>query len=207
MCNHTGTLYPLQWSFATSTPQENPRNEPLSALASTLFPVFQQYILICAYAHRLRLICFRSAQQCIMYRDLSTDKNSYSIEDVARITGLTKRTLRYYEEVGLLPPTDRTESNYRLYSSHDITRLEQIKKLRDLLGFSLAEIRELLQEADGQVRTAHPSNGETHICNDAAYYRVIRLIEQRISELEHMRSTLLTRLKSQEYLQGGNTPY
>ncbi len=37
----------------------------------------------------------------------------YSIEQVASRTGLTKRTLRYYEEVGLLPPTGRTEGNYR----------------------------------------------------------------------------------------------
>src|SRR5215469_3736762 len=48
----------------------------------------------------------------------------YSIEHVATRTGLTKRTLRYYEEVGLLPPAERTEGNYRRYSEADVQRLE-----------------------------------------------------------------------------------
>src|SRR6476661_4626578 len=61
----------------------------------------------------------------------------YRIEQVAARTGLTKRTLRYYEEIGLLPPPTRTEGNYRLYSAADIARLERIKRMRDLLGFSL----------------------------------------------------------------------
>src|SRR6266566_2993018 len=82
---------------------------------------------------------------------------SYSIEQVAAQTGLTKRTLRYYEEVGLLPPTDRTEGNYRRYSEEDIQRLEAIKNLRDLLGFSLTDIRKLLEAEDerGQIKVAY----------------------------------------------------
>src|SRR5258708_12584947 len=81
----------------------------------------------------------------------------YSIEQVATRTGLTKRTLRYYEEVGLLPPTGRTEGNYRLYSEDDVQHLERIKKLRDLLGFSLADIREILDAEDerGQIKVAY----------------------------------------------------
>ena len=59
----------------------------------------------------------------------------FTIEQVSAQTGLTKRTLRYYEEVGLLPPTDRTEGNYRRYTEADVKRLDKIKKLRDLLGF------------------------------------------------------------------------
>src|SRR6266516_2737315 len=78
--------------------------------------------------------------------------NLFTIEQVAARTGLTKRTLRYYEEVGLLPPTGRTGSNYRRYNEEDIQRLERIKKLRDLLGFSLADIRELLDAEDGGTR-------------------------------------------------------
>src|SRR5437667_9100605 len=90
-------------------------------------------------------------------RLINDDEQSlYTIEQVATRTGLTKRTLRYYEEVGLLPPTDRTEGNYRRYSGSDIERLERIKKLRDLLGFSLSDIRELLEADDerGQIKVA-----------------------------------------------------
>src|SRR5579862_1967146 len=72
----------------------------------------------------------------------------YTIEQVAQQTGLTKRTLRYYEEMGLLPPTDRTEGNYRRYSQIDLQRLQRIKELRSLLGFSLTEIREILEAED-----------------------------------------------------------
>ena len=74
----------------------------------------------------------------------ASDGVSYQrIEQVAARTGLTKRTLRYYEEIGLLPPPTRTEGGYRLYSEADVQQLERIKRLKDLLGFSLAEIREI----------------------------------------------------------------
>src|SRR6266567_6386194 len=82
---------------------------------------------------------------------------SYSIEQVAAQTGMTKRTLRYYEEVGLLPPTGRTEGNYRRYSEVDLQHLERIRELRDLLGFSLGDIREILAAEDerGQIKEAY----------------------------------------------------
>src|SRR5262245_6733769 len=66
------------------------------------------------------------------------------IEQVAARTGLTKRTLRYYEEIGLLPPPTRTEGGYRLYTPADVAHLERIKRMRELLGASLAEIREMV---------------------------------------------------------------
>src|SRR6266516_5930320 len=92
----------------------------------------------------------------------SKEQDFYTIEQVATRTGLTKRTLRYYEEVGLLPPTDRTEGNYRRYTESDIQRLERIKKLRDLLGFSLTDIREILEAEDerGQIKVAYQHETE-----------------------------------------------
>src|SRR5438105_15567303 len=95
--------------------------------------------------------------------NINTDEQRlYTIEQVATRTGLTKRTLRYYEEVGLLPPTDRTEGNYRRYTESDIQRLERIKKLRDLLGFSLTDIREILEAEDerGQIKVAYQHETE-----------------------------------------------
>src|SRR5207244_5475330 len=85
------------------------------------------------------------------------EQSLYTIEQVATRTGFTKRTLRYYEEVGLLLPTGRTEGNYRRYSEADVERLERIKNLRDLLGFSLADIREILEVEDerGQIKVAY----------------------------------------------------
>ena len=65
------------------------------------------------------------------------------IGDLARQTGLSIRTLRYYDEIGLLSPSHRTNAGHRLYESHDIMRLQQIVSLRQL-GFSLAEVEECL---------------------------------------------------------------
>ena len=66
------------------------------------------------------------------------------IESVAQRTGLTKRTIRYYEEIGLLSPSGRSEGGYRLFSEADVARLERITALKDSAGLTLAEVAELL---------------------------------------------------------------
>lgn len=66
------------------------------------------------------------------------------IGELAKRVGLNPKTIRYYEEVGLLPPAPRTDSNYRVYRPEDVRRLEFIKKAQ-VLGLSLAEIKEILE--------------------------------------------------------------
>ena len=68
------------------------------------------------------------------------------IQEVADVVGLTTRSIRYYEEIGLLAPAARSEGAYRLCDPDDVARLEFIKGLRDDAGFSLAEIRQLLED-------------------------------------------------------------
>ena len=68
------------------------------------------------------------------------------IQEVADLVGLTARSIRYYEEVGLLEPAARSEGAYRLYDADDVARLQFIKGLRDDAGFSLAEIGQLLED-------------------------------------------------------------
>ncbi len=70
------------------------------------------------------------------------------IGEVAAATGLTQRTLRYYEEIGLLPAAARLEGGYRLYSADDVTRLRRIVELKRMLGFSLVEVKEMLELED-----------------------------------------------------------
>ncbi|XXT39095.1 MerR family transcriptional regulator [Sorangium sp. So ce513] len=67
------------------------------------------------------------------------------VGDLARQTGLSVRTLHYYEEIGLLSPSHRTASGHRMYSAGDVARLQQIKSLREL-GFSLEQISGLLDK-------------------------------------------------------------
>jgi MerR family copper efflux transcriptional regulator len=65
------------------------------------------------------------------------------IGQVAVRTGLSLRTIRFYEEAGLVVPSARTEGGFRLYSTDDVDRLEVIKRMKPL-GFALEEMRELL---------------------------------------------------------------
>jgi len=127
---------------------------------------------------------------------------TYQIEEVAERLGMTKRTLRYYEERGLLSPAARTEGGYRLYSNADIQRLERIKELRDLLGFSLAEIGDIIhadeekdllaaayrQEVDPAAKLARLDE------LDALTRRQLDLVRSKIAGLECMRDRLEEKL-------------
>lgn len=66
-----------------------------------------------------------------------------TVHEIANYTGITIRTLHYYDEIGLLRPSMVTESKYRIYSENDLDRLQQILFYREV-GFSLKEIKELL---------------------------------------------------------------
>ncbi|GAC1640865.1 MAG: hypothetical protein NVS4B12_02630 [Ktedonobacteraceae bacterium] len=127
----------------------------------------------------------------------------YTIEQVATRTNMTKRTLRYYEEVGLLLPTERTEGNYRRYSEEDVQRLERIKELRDLLGFSLTDIRELMdaEEERDHIKAAYRQETEVSVKiaqldrSDELIRRQLVLIDERITALEQMRTSLHIKLE------------
>jgi DNA-binding transcriptional MerR regulator len=64
---------------------------------------------------------------------------SYTVGEVARLTGVTVRALHHYDEIGLLPPGDRSPAGYRRYTEPDLERLPQILTYREL-GFPLEEI-------------------------------------------------------------------
>ena len=67
------------------------------------------------------------------------------VGDLAKQTGVSVRTLHYYDEIGLLSPSHRTEAGYRLYDETDIIRLQQIVSLRQI-GFTLEQIRDCLEQ-------------------------------------------------------------
>ncbi len=66
------------------------------------------------------------------------------IGEVAERTGVTQRTLRFYEEKGLLHPPSRMDGGFRLYSEEDVRRVKHIRRLQDLLRVTLAEIKEMV---------------------------------------------------------------
>ena len=66
------------------------------------------------------------------------------ISDVAKLTGVTVRTLHYYDEIGLLKPSEVTQAGYRVYNDTDLEVLQQILFFREL-DFSLEDIRKIMQ--------------------------------------------------------------
>jgi DNA-binding transcriptional MerR regulator len=77
------------------------------------------------------------------------------IGDVARLVGTTPRTIRYYEEIGLLgEPTVRPSGAHRSYTHEEVERLREVMRLKELLGVSLEELKTLLtaEEARAEVR-------------------------------------------------------
>ena len=82
---------------------------------------------------------------------MAEKQGALQIGEVAQRTGVTQRTLRFYEEKGLLRPPSRMDGGFRLYSEEDVKRVEHIRRLQDLLGISLADIKEMV-DADEVLR-------------------------------------------------------
>jgi len=71
------------------------------------------------------------------------DIKYYQIDEVAKLTGITKRTIRYYEDLELLKPA-RSDSSYRLYTEDDIATINEVKNLRIKLGMNLSQIKRFM---------------------------------------------------------------
>lgn len=87
---------------------------------------------------------------------MSRSEPLLQIGEVAERVGLSLRTVRYYEEVGLAAPTARSDGGFRLYSEDDVQRLLVVKRMKPL-GLTLEEMRELLDMLE---RSAHPESAE-----------------------------------------------
>ncbi|MFC4301922.1 MerR family transcriptional regulator [Cohnella boryungensis] len=70
-------------------------------------------------------------------------KRHWKVGDLAQLTGLTVRTLRFYNQIGLFSPSGQTESGHRLYDESDLAQLQQILSLKEM-GLSLEEIKSAL---------------------------------------------------------------
>ena len=103
-----------------------------------------------------------------------------NVSAAARSSGLPAKTIRYYEEVGLLRP-GRSANGYRDYSNEDIHRLAFLKRARSL-GFSIEDCRQLMALYDDRSRASHDVR-EIAVAHVAA-------IEEKVRELESMRRTL-----------------
>lgn len=146
---------------------------------------------------------------------MSTVEQSLRIGDVAKLVGTTTRTIRYYEEIGLLPQApERPSGGHRLYTQRDVERLRETMRLKELLGVSLQELKALLaaEEARAAVRAqlrredVHPER-RRELLHEALGHldRQLELVEHRASELSKLRKelcktrqTVLSRLEEME---------
>jgi len=104
-----------------------------------------------------------------------------TIGRVAKATGCKVQTIRYYEEIGILPPPDRSEGNQRVYEPDHIGRLLFIRHAREL-GFPLAAIRALLSLGDDPDQSCKAADGIAR--------EQLAEVEQRISRLQSLKTEL-----------------
>ena len=124
------------------------------------------------------------------------------IGEAAERSGLTQRTLRYYEERELLPAPSRMEGGFRLYSAEDMERVERVKELKELLGFSLADIKQMLDAEDVRMQIRAEWRKDADAEEKAEKVRTARevtlrqihLLDQKVEKMEKMRAQLAERL-------------
>jgi DNA-binding transcriptional MerR regulator len=123
-----------------------------------------------------------------------TEPRLLRINEVAAETGMTTRTIRYYEEIGLLEPAGRSDGDYRLYDASDLDRLHFIRNLRDDAGFSLAQIGQLLEDEAARQRnrerlrqTTDPAERRVYLADaEQRVERQISILEAKAARLASM---------------------
>ncbi|MFD0279968.1 MerR family transcriptional regulator [Kitasatospora sp. NPDC127111] len=113
------------------------------------------------------------------------DDVRYSIGELSRRTGLTVKTIRYYADQGLVPPTDRTAAGYRRFDVHALARLDLVRTLREL-GLDLAAVRRVLDRETPlrEVAAAHAEALDVQIRTLRLRRAVLRAVAERGSTPE-----------------------
>lgn len=123
------------------------------------------------------------------------------IGEVAELTGTTARTIRYYEEIGLLTGAERAHGKHRWYSEADVERVREIVRLKDLLGLSLEQLSQLLEAETARAelrreyhRTDNPRRRKKILEQALEHISTqLQLVRGRRNELERLEDELLER--------------
>ena len=124
------------------------------------------------------------------------------IGDVAKLVGTTPRTIRYYEEIGLLEASGaRAAGAHREYTETDVERLREILRFKDLLGVSLEELRALMAAEDArrairaEFRRTEDPRRRHKLLEEAAGHldRQLELVRRRSAELAELEGDLAER--------------
>lgn len=108
-----------------------------------------------------------------------------TVHEAAKLAGVSVRTLHYYDQIGLLRPSNTTEAGYRLYDDAALSRLQQILFFREL-DFPLSEIREILDSPSFDRHRALHSHKELLLLKRERLERLIALVDNTIKGEKHM---------------------
>ena len=133
-----------------------------------------------------------------------TSEAYLQIGEVAERTGVTQRTLRFYEEKGLLRSPTRMDGGFRLYSEDDVKRVKHIRRLQNLLGVTLAEIKEMveaeevLRELTAQYRPESDVSEKKRQLQKAidVVTRQHGIVSQKAEQMSEMKTQLEERLRT-----------
>jgi DNA-binding transcriptional MerR regulator len=124
------------------------------------------------------------------------------IGEVAELTGTTPRTIRYYEELGLLgAEAEREQGKHRSYSEVDVERIREIVRLKDLLGLSLEQLSQLVEaetaraEIRRELGDTEDATRRRELLTQAGRYidTQLGLVQSRVAELQQLEATLLSK--------------
>lgn len=125
-------------------------------------------------------------------------KKGLQIGELATRCGCTTRTIRYYEQYGLLAPSERMEGGFRVYDEDAAERIQRIQELKRLLGFSLEEVRSVIEAEDrvkvlrAQYHNESDKDVRRRVVQEALALAEARLtlIDRRIAGLTSLQSEL-----------------
>jgi len=121
------------------------------------------------------------------------------IGELARRCDVNPKTVRYYEELGLLKPAARSEGSYRLFDEDDLERLRFIRGLRDDAGFSLAEIGRLLEDEEARERNRSAFRSTTNVDERRAILRdALGRVDRQVTSLRGKASRIAQMVKEAE---------
>ncbi len=128
------------------------------------------------------------------------------INQVAKLSGITVRTLHYYDEIGILKPSVNDENGYRDYSEENLETLQQILFLREL-EFSLVEIKEIIQNKNFNRNNAIENHKELLIQKRNRLDDLIKLCEKTLKGEKDMSFNQFDMKKIEEYKKGAKEKY
>ncbi len=127
----------------------------------------------------------------------ATEERSLRIGEVAELTGTTPRTIRYYEEIGLLPGAgERDLGKHRCFTTADVERINEIVAMRDLLGLSLDQLRQLLAAQDARAELKR----EYHATEDPVQRK--RILDESLGHIATQLELVRGRKRQLEQLEG-----